>query len=134
MCCLSSAKADGSGCSDHGCVIGAELGPGPVHFYPVTNRSSRQVVPERLVTSDSASEKDPSGLDALGGLDGIAREDIHDRLLEAGRDVRHQLGIRGGGFRVGSPRHWGAPSPGGPVPPRFEIMNDRGLESAEAEV
>ena len=119
MCCLSSAKADGSGCSDHGCVIGAELGPGPVHFYPVTNRSSRQVVPERLVTSDSASEKDPSGLDALGGLDGIAREDIYDRLLEAGRDVRHQLGIRGGRVPGMEPPPLGRSVSGGPCTPSF---------------
>jgi hypothetical protein len=48
------------------------------------------VVPKGLIAGDAPREEDPKSADPLGSLDGIAREDIYDRLLEAGGDIRHE--------------------------------------------
>lgn len=86
---LSPAKAGVPGCGDHGCVVGTKLTPRPEHLYLITVRPLRQMLPERFVTGHPAGEKDPQGPDALGGSNRIAREDIYDRLLETGCNVRH---------------------------------------------
>lgn len=88
-CYLSPSKAGITGCGDHGGIVGAKLGSWPEHFDLITARPSRQMLPERLVASHPARKEDPRGPDALGGFDRIAREDIHDCLLETGRDIRH---------------------------------------------
>ena len=95
---MASLERQGPGVGDHGSIVATELGGWKPSGDPARPGQARGVEAKQGVAGTSSGHGDRASLVPFQGLTQAFHEDVHDRLLDRGRDVaepglRDRLGL-----------------------------------------
>ena len=79
---------------DHAGVVGAECAVGHEQLKAVAAAGGCELIAQSAVAGDAPGDGDKTDTHGEGGGDGLAHEDIHDRLLEARANIRKDGGVK----------------------------------------